>query len=312
MSRIVGGEHRLGEREKEVFRRMLRRVAEFSGVEVVTYVVMSNHFHVLVRVPRKGEGPLEDAELVRRYGVLYEGSRSPSHPKPEVLADWLRENGPAGQRWRERLVARMEDVSAFMKTLKQRFSVWYNRQHGRIGTLWADRYKCVVVEGSPQAMLTVAAYIDLNPVRAGLVEDPAAYRWCGYADAMGGDREARKGLASIPGGTGSDWRRAGARYRLFLFGKGVGGAVTIPKIPRERVLEVLREGGEVSRAEALRCRVRYFTDGVVLGSERFVREWWEARGADEAAPKAPEPQAVSGADWQGLVIGRRLRRAVFA
>ena len=66
----------------------------------------------------------------------------------------------------------MGDVSAFMKELKQRFSIWFNRSHKRFGTLWAERFKSVLIENAASALRTVAAYIDLNPVRAGLVEDP--------------------------------------------------------------------------------------------------------------------------------------------
>ncbi len=70
MSRIVGGQMLLGDREKEVLRRLLWRVADFSGVEVLTYSIMSNHFHVLVRVPEKDRA-VSDAELLRRFKVLY-------------------------------------------------------------------------------------------------------------------------------------------------------------------------------------------------------------------------------------------------
>ncbi|MFP4260460.1 MAG: transposase, partial [Opitutales bacterium] len=70
MSRVVGGEMLLGAREKEVFRRMLWRVADFSGVEVLTYCIMDNHFHVLVRVPERDRS-ISDAELLRRFRVLY-------------------------------------------------------------------------------------------------------------------------------------------------------------------------------------------------------------------------------------------------
>ncbi|NJL18862.1 MAG: hypothetical protein HC901_00610 [Bdellovibrionaceae bacterium] len=65
-------------------------------------------------------------------------------------------------------------------------------------------------------MQTLAAYIDLNPVRAGLVDDPAEYRWCGYAEAMAGVAEAREGLASAVFAQeyGLDsWRKVIARYR---------------------------------------------------------------------------------------------------
>ncbi|MFO8027123.1 MAG: transposase, partial [Opitutales bacterium] len=69
MTRVVNGERLFGDGEKEVLRRMIHQVADFSGVEVLTYCVMSNHFHVLLRVPAGQE--VDDAELLRRYSVLY-------------------------------------------------------------------------------------------------------------------------------------------------------------------------------------------------------------------------------------------------
>jgi putative transposase len=59
-----------------------------------------------------------------------------------------------------------------MKSLLQRFTKWFNRRHSRSGHLWEDRYKSVIVE-SGTAARTIAAYIDLNPVRAGMVQGPA-------------------------------------------------------------------------------------------------------------------------------------------
>jgi putative transposase len=63
----------------------------------------------------------------------------------------------------------MGDVSVFMRELKQRFAIWYNHKHRNQGTIWSDRFKSVIVEPSREAMSKVAAYIDLNPVRAELV-----------------------------------------------------------------------------------------------------------------------------------------------
>ena len=69
MTRTVNGERLFDDRAKEVLRKVLWQVADFCGVEVLTYCIMSNHFHVLVRVPVLDE--LSDAELMRRYKVLY-------------------------------------------------------------------------------------------------------------------------------------------------------------------------------------------------------------------------------------------------
>src|SRR5690606_27693693 len=127
--------------------------------------------------------------------ILYGEGDAPHMPDPDVLEAILaEEDSEEATKWERRLRARMNDVSEFMKTLKQRYTVWHNHTHRRFGTLWAERFKSVLVEDDPGTLKMVAAYIDLNPVRAGLVEDPADYRWSGYGEAMGGGDAARAGL----------------------------------------------------------------------------------------------------------------------
>ncbi|MFU8849337.1 MAG: transposase, partial [Opitutales bacterium] len=170
--------------------------ADFSGVEILTYCVMSNHFHVLVRVPARQS--VSDAELLRRFRVLYPKPTKYQTAEFARLEKSLKEGDENTLVIREQLLSRMYDLSAFMKTVKQRFSIWYNRNHGdRRGTLWMDRFKSVLVEGKGNPLQTMAAYIDLNPVRAGLVADPKDYRFCGYAEAVAGQPRARAGLRWI-------------------------------------------------------------------------------------------------------------------
>jgi hypothetical protein len=107
----------------------------------------------------------------------------------------------AAEELKQRVMARMWDVSAFMKLLKQRFTQWYNRRKGRKGTLWEERFKSVLVDGAGDVLATMAAYIDLNPVRAGLVEDPmpmepcwgrgTSWMRCSRASVSGLDRSVR-------------------------------------------------------------------------------------------------------------------------
>ena len=192
MTRTVNGEMLFKDREKEMLRRMLWQVADFSGVEILTYCVMSNHFHVLVRV--RGDQDVDNVELMRRYRLLYPKPTKYQTASAKLMASELASGGDEADAIRRRLLARMGDVSEFMKAVKQRFSVWYNRNHQRYGTLWAERFKSVLVEGRGNPLQTMAAYIDLNPVRAGLVEDPKDYRFCGYAQAVAGHEVARQGL----------------------------------------------------------------------------------------------------------------------
>jgi hypothetical protein len=78
------------------------------------------------------------------------------------------------------LRAKRPSLSDYVKEIKQRFSHWYNKRHGRKGFFWGKRFKSVLVENG-DTLINCLAYIDLNPVRAGLVERPEDYRWCSLA-----------------------------------------------------------------------------------------------------------------------------------
>ncbi|MBL9132489.1 MAG: chemotaxis protein CheW, partial [Verrucomicrobiaceae bacterium] len=154
----------------------------------------------------------------------------------------------------------------------------FNKRRGRKGTLWMDRFKSVLVEGKGEALRTMAAYIDLNPVRAGLVKDPKDYRWCGYAEALGGSRRAQRGLCKAIGKPVDGWESASAAeaYRCILYteGREVKDAQNQKVVERgvsaENARAVLAERGKLSAAELVRQRVRYFSDGAILGSKAFV------------------------------------------
>jgi len=180
----------------------------------------------------------------------------------------------------------MWDISQFMKTLKQRFTQWFNKKHKRKGTLWEERFRSSLVEGQErggQALHMVAAYIDLNPIRAGVVEDPKDYRWSGYGEAAGGGRVARAGMRGLmAGGSARGAEAALAAYRVLLFGIGGEEGVREDGTPirkgfdREAVRAELARGGRLNVEDYVRCRVRYFTDGAVLGSREFVDRVFDA------------------------------------
>jgi len=304
MSRAVGGEHLFGDREKEVFRKQMWHVALFCGVDVLTYCVMSNHFHILVRV-REAEC-VSDEELVRRYGLLYHREKG----QTEALRGILKQDGKNAEEMRLKLLARMSDVSAFMKELKQRFSIWYNRSHKRYGTLWAERFKSVLVEDKANSLRTVAAYIDLNPVRADLVVDPKDYRFCGYAEALAGAKGAESGICSINESSCID--SALEHYRMTLFGIGaVVSHASRKTMSDERVRSVIAKGGKLPLATILRCRVRYMTDGAVLGSEEFVSAYFEKQRESFGIRRKKSFYKMRGSDWNGMVVLRGLRSEVF-
>jgi hypothetical protein len=131
----------------------------------------------------------DDAELVRlvrRAELSY-----PASDLERQLVEMRSACDDAGaERLRGRFLRRMWNLASFMQGVKQRFSQWFNARNDRAGTLWEGRFKSVLVEGTGQTLSTMAAYIDLNPVRAGIVKDPADYRWSGYAEAVAGRKPA--------------------------------------------------------------------------------------------------------------------------
>jgi REP element-mobilizing transposase RayT len=310
MTRTVNGELLFKDRDKEILRKMIRQVADFCGVEVLTYCIMSNHFHVLLQVPDSPS--VSDTELIRRYRVLYPKPTKYQEASAVLMASQLQLGGNEAEVIRRKLLARMSDVSEFMKTVKQRFTTWYNKSHQRYGTLWADRFKSVLVQGEGNPLQTMAAYIDLNSVRAGLVEDPKDYRFCGYADAVAGVAEARRGLIQIWSDYGA--KRSGLAlqaHRMLIFGKHASGA-GLSDLTRKRALKVLdREDGQLPKTAILRCRVRYFTDGAILGSAEFVRGFVDVWQVERGRKHPPKVNAMRGSDWGDLAVIRSLRRQVF-
>jgi REP element-mobilizing transposase RayT len=284
----------LGEVEREQLRKFMRMQEGFSGCPVLGYVIMSNHFHLLLEVPPLPAGGLSDDELLRRLRAVHSGGYV------GVVARELGEARKADGLAQvagiyARYTCRMHNLSEFMKTLVQRFSRWYNTQNDRHGTLWEERFKSVIVE-SGNAARTMAAYLDLNPVRAGMVDDPADYRWSSYGEAVGGGqrgngKRARAGLVRAcmsQHGVGLEaerWREVAPIYRRVMgmaLGRKSGRAQVDKSLIKQgqSTAEAVAEGGrengtvlpELGVAGRLLRRIRYFTDGAVIGSREFVDE----------------------------------------
>ena len=225
MSRVVNRDFVFGPQEREQFVRLLREYERFCGVRVLTFCILSNHFHLLVEVPARPAQPLSADEVLARVEALSSSALTPKRFRQHL--DQFRAAGDsAGERaFLDRICATMWDVSGYLQRLKQRFTQWFNRRKGRRGVLWEERFKSVLVEGSGDPLSTMAAYIDLNPVRAGLVEDPKDYRWCGYGAAAAGDAAARVALAAVLAmaqrrpEVAQDPGAALATYRMWLFGQ---------------------------------------------------------------------------------------------
>jgi REP element-mobilizing transposase RayT len=277
MSRLCEGVPFFDDTEKEALALVLRRMARFCGLHLLTYCVMGNHFHALVRVPDRQEwlktfeGNGGEARLLIHLRTLY------SETFVEMLSSQL-------ARWRQDgredlalacingIKARFCDISIFCKEVKARFARWYNKRHSRRGVLWMARFMSVLVEGHKtaieksqayselDALKVMAAYIDLNPVRAGLVETADAYRWSGWGAADGGDADAIAGLCAVVECEPRQWSRGGGRRAYASW-----------------VSERRKEPGQQPSSSdgSLLESVRAFRQGIAIGSVTFVETIFE-------------------------------------
>ena len=312
ISRVVDRRMLFDTNEKERFRRVMRQVEGFCGVDILTYAILDNHFHLLIHVPQRRDVP--DNEFLERLACLYDSTMV------KTLALELKQRRTEGRHeaaeaLKADFIYRMHDLSEFGKTLKQKITQSYNKRHGRKGTLWEERFKSVLTQGKPGALVSVAAYIDLNAVRAGIVADPKDYRYSGYGEAVGGSKRARECLAGVFAGENKSWRQAAREYRQFLYIRGEAKGLTAEGKPIRKgfdpakVAEVLRAGGDLTLNELLHCRVRYFTDGLILGSQDYVDDMFQRFRSRFGEKRQSGARRMRGG-FSGFFTARRLRLSV--
>ncbi|MCP4746726.1 MAG: hypothetical protein GY874_11395 [Desulfobacteraceae bacterium] len=217
---------------------------------------MGNHFHLLVRmIP---EHNFSDEEIVQRHVKFYGDSRQLSE-----------EQLPAFR-------LKLASLSNFISDIKVNFTRYYNKRHQRRGYFWGDRFKSVIVE-SGETLINCLAYIDLNPLRAGIVKRPEEYRWnsLGYHMQTGN----KDNLLSFDFGLEEfgvkNIKERIRRYRRYVYeagaldrpDKGKAAVIDAKTLSKERANDF-----EISRIQNFRFRTRYFTDSGVIGSREFVRE----------------------------------------
>ncbi len=328
VSRTTGRDILFGDDEKEVFRILMLKQLKFSGLRALAWCFMGNHFHLLLEVPDK-KAVLEGwsrEDYLQKLGA-FKSEWTTKQLLDEV--DRCRESGAETRldEIADSVKGRLFDLSMFMKELKLKMTLAYNKKHGRCGTLWEGPFKSVLLQGadggeSSDALRMVAAYIDLNPIRAGLAQEPEGYRWCSYAAAVAGVRGARQGLCyAVTGRSRVAWRKVSQEYRCLLYAKGE--EVTADQMvdgynkgkggfSRATIREVLESGGRLPVAEALRCRVRYFTDGAVLGSQRYVDDFFESKRECFGVRRKDGGRRMRGAQWGDLRVLRDLKENVIS
>ncbi|CAM2069348.1 Transposase [Sulfidibacter corallicola] len=140
-------------------RDIIESMADIFYVKILAWVLMDNHYHLCLEVRHP---PLDTRDLQARY---------------ERLQKLLATKRPWRETYAEKCYERFTDLSRFMAEINARMARAFNKANDTSGHMWGGRFKSKVIENE-QSLMRVMAYIEQNPVRAGLCERPSDYEWC--------------------------------------------------------------------------------------------------------------------------------------
>ncbi|MDV6034206.1 MAG: hypothetical protein F9B45_29755 [Phycisphaera sp. RhM] len=154
---------------REWIRRRMEALASVFGVDVLSYAVMSNHMHLILRNRPDVVAAWTDQEVAIRWLKVFPGRRIEEH-----LGEPTENDVQMLVCDRERLAEvrrRLSDISWFMRSLSEPIARMANRQDECTGRFWEGRFKLQRITDEA-GLLACAMYVDLNPVRAALAESP--------------------------------------------------------------------------------------------------------------------------------------------
>ena len=263
MNRFAGpkDEYPFDDVAKEKAFSILKQVLEFYRHEVISFTMMGNHYHLVLYAPIDLLNPIETSNRFNEYYKARLPELSPDQP----------------ERCRQAAL-NMIDISELMKAFQQRFTRWFNRTHNRRGTLWADRFKHTILEGKGfnSALWICTKYCELNPVRAGLEEDPADYRFCSWGRYKGSGRHPfKKTFVKHMRKTYGDRAKSWSDSELFSefeaeLARTIAYEQGLDSDMIEWAMDDAREK-ESMKVQFLR-RSRYWSQGLVIGSRTFIIE----------------------------------------
>ncbi|HKJ53684.1 MAG TPA: hypothetical protein VKB27_19495 [Gammaproteobacteria bacterium] len=147
----------------------IRLLSSLFAIDICAYAVMSNHYHLVVKLCPDQLDELSDDDIVERWCALFKGpllvqrhraGEPLSQAELTTLADIVRV-------WRRKLAS----LSWFMRCLNQPIARQANREDGCTGKFWECRFTSQALK-TEEALLSCMAYVDLNPVRAEMAKTP--------------------------------------------------------------------------------------------------------------------------------------------
>ncbi len=170
---------------REWLRRRMEALASVFGVDVLTYAIMSNHIHLILRNRPDVVAAWTDEEVALRWLRVFPGRRLDEQLAEPTENDVrsLAQNSQKMLSVRERL----SDISWFMRALCEPIARLANKQDECTGRFWEGRFKAQRISDEA-GLLACAMYVDLNPIRAAVVETPERAVHTSVYDRIQGER----------------------------------------------------------------------------------------------------------------------------
>ena len=146
-----------------------RELAGIFAIDVCAYAVLDNHLDVVFMLSDELARGWSDEDVVRRWGRLFP-PRGKDRKPLEVTPQWVQER-LADAKWVAQAQERLNSLGWFMKCLKEPLARMANQEDECRGTFWEARYKSIAILVE-EALLTTLAYVDLNPLAAGMAKTP--------------------------------------------------------------------------------------------------------------------------------------------
>ena len=170
---LCGWDHYSGqdyEHRRQWVVERLATLVEVFAIDLCAYAVMSNHYHVVLRVDQGRAQGWSCREVAAQWMRLFSG--------PPLVKRWLRDETCEAETLKaleivEQLRCRLYDLGWFMRCLNEHLARRANEEDGCKGRFWEGRYKSQALLDE-KAVVGCMAYVDLNPVRAGMAATPEA------------------------------------------------------------------------------------------------------------------------------------------
>jgi hypothetical protein len=226
---------------------------------------MGNHFHLLVKILMPEE--FSNEELQRRYKLYYGDKNKTGMSKGQI--PFYR------NKW--------SNLSEYIREIKQVFSKYYNRTHDRKGYFWSERFKSLIVDNG-ETLINCLAYIDLNPVRAGIVVKPEEYRWSSLGYHV--QTRNKEGFLSLDFGL-AEFGVKHNQDRFKYYRKYVYEKAGLVKDQEQKE-------NDLNAIDRFKYRTRYFSDSGIIGSKEFVNRIYQEFKSYFGSLREKEPRTIRG------------------